>query len=187
MASYHIALSSKPTHLNLSPVEDKLAVLFSDGTAQIWTLHTRLPRPEAGSRLRGGGKVAEPRICWEGCLAPRGTVIPKQVAIGRDGEIAALFWVETPDNVACALVTISLEGRREEIVLDRAVDLLSWSQQGWLVMGSDGVLRKSDKRLPMEMLILVSLRWYGNEQNSLSSPSEPRTRRQFISCFSDFV
>lgn len=127
-------------------MEDELAVILYDGTAQIWTLHTRIPYPEAGSRLRGGGKVADPQKRWEGCLAPQGAAIPKQVAIGRGGEIAALFWVEGTDDTACVLATISPEGRREEVVSDRAADLLSWSQQGWLVMGSDGILRTGKTR-----------------------------------------
>ncbi|RSH95270.1 hypothetical protein EHS25_000356 [Saitozyma podzolica] len=71
MSSCTISLPSTPVHVSVSNDEDALAVLLRDGRVQLWDLHTRLPGPK-GSKLRGGGKVAEPVLRWEKRLEMEG-------------------------------------------------------------------------------------------------------------------
>lgn len=99
MASYVIDLPSTPVNASFSSSQDSLAVVFSDGKVQVWDLNTRLPDPKSGSRLRGGGKVAEPKLSWEADLAPeQGCFIAKQIAFGEAG-VAVLFWTEKEDSL----------------------------------------------------------------------------------------
>lgn len=143
MASYTIALQSTPVHVSFSNYDDALAVLYNDGMAQVWELHTRLPDPKLGSRIRGGGKVAEPGIRWEGTLAPdeRNAIwISKQVALERNGEVAAMFWSGGGDEPACVLVIMDLNFNYEHRVDPDAHRLLP-GENGWVVLDSNGSLK----------------------------------------------
>ncbi len=140
MASFTIELTSTPVHVSFGTALDAIAVLFANGEVQVRDLSTRLPDPKAGSRLRGGGKVAEPKLDWEADFAPRTGGLPKQAAIGRDGR-AVLFWTEGPNGPASALISINTKGERFEIVLDRNINRLVSVEKGWLVLDAEGTLR----------------------------------------------
>lgn len=88
MSSYTIPLPSTPVHVTMSNHTDSLAVLFRNGLVQVWDLNTRVP-DRKGSKLRGGGKVAEPKLRWEKTIPLDGTT-GRCIAIGEEGGIAVL-------------------------------------------------------------------------------------------------
>jgi elongator complex protein 1 len=133
MSSYTISLPSTPVHVSVSDEEDALAVLLRDGRVQLWDLHTRLPGPK-GSKLRGGGKVAEPALRWEKWLEMEGKVI-KQVALGKEG-VAVLSWSQQGGRVDI----FSEEENRESSVAMNVTKVL-WSERGWLILEAGGTLR----------------------------------------------
>lgn len=133
MSSYTISLPSTPVHVSVSDEEDALAVLLRDGRVQLWDLHTRLPGPK-GSKLRGGGKVAEPVLRWEKRLEMEGKVV-KQVAMGEEG-VAVLSWSQQGGKMDI----LSEEDSRESSVPANAIKVL-WSERGWLILEAEGTLR----------------------------------------------
>ena len=137
MASYIIELISTPAHVSFSVVDDAVAVIYNDGMAQIWDLNTRLPGPTAGSRLRGGGKVAEPKVRWQRSLVPEGSSIPKQVALGRSEQLAALFWTDSSGAQGSILVIADRNANRE-IRWNTEVDRVLRSKSGWFVLNASG-------------------------------------------------
>lgn len=140
MSSYRLSLPSQPVHVSMSPAEDALAILYGTGLVQVWDLGTRLP--EAGeSRLRAGGKVAEPKLRWEQDLAPSSESIAKQVCLGGDGRVAALFWGDGPDGSVLRTADANEVGEIADAVLGVS-DWVQWDAQiGWLVLDSDGMFR----------------------------------------------
>lgn len=139
MSSYQLSLPSQVVHVALSPSEDALAVLLSTGLVQVWDLHTSLP--EGGvSRLRAGGKVSDPKILWERSLAPsQSQFVPKQVSLGGDGSVAALFWGDGDDGAV--LRTADANDTGTASVLACSVWVLWEAEVGWLVVDRDGMLR----------------------------------------------
>jgi elongator complex protein 1 len=133
MSSYTISLPSTPVHVSVSNDEDALAVLLRDGRVQLWDLHTRLPGPK-GSKLRGGGKVAEPVLRWEKRLEMEGKVV-KQVGLGEEG-VAVLSWSQQGGKVDI----LSEAESRESSVAANAIKVL-WSERGWLILEAEGRLR----------------------------------------------
>jgi elongator complex protein 1 len=142
MASYIITLPSTPIHVGVSDTDDALSVGFADGTVQVWDLNTRLPGPK-GSKLRGGGKVAEPQLCWEGRIEATGRLVVKQVAMGQGHEVAVLCWGRDVDGQALGRVMVMDDGQvmRAETV-EVNVERVLWSEaEGWLILNSEGHLR----------------------------------------------
>jgi elongator complex protein 1 len=88
MASYTIALPATPIHVAMSDITDSLSVLYRNGLVQVWDLNTRVP-DRKGSKLRGGGKVAEPKIAWEQTAQMDG-LVGMSLAIGQEGQVAVL-------------------------------------------------------------------------------------------------
>lgn len=161
MSSYQLGLPSQAVHVSLSPSEDALAVLTSTGLVQVWDLGTSLP--EAGaSRLRAGGKVSAPKLRWERELAPASEFAPKQVALGGNGSVAALFWGDGQDGAI--LATADANDASTASVLD-CTDWVVWEAQvGWLVVDRDGILRSRKSCCEMSLTavdedrgVLVSL------------------------------
>lgn len=145
MSSYKLVLPEQVVHVSISPVEDALAVLFSSGLVQVWDLGTRLP--EAGqSRLRGGGKPAEPKLRWEQRAAPEGHFIAKQVCLSGNGDVAALFW--TSDDALLRIANAN-EVRAETCLLQCSQHVLWEEQAGWVIAERDGVLRGVDESKPL--------------------------------------
>ncbi|ORY20535.1 putative Pol II transcription elongation factor [Naematelia encephala] len=138
MSSYTIALPSTPVHISLSETEDSLVALFSNGDVQLWDLNTRLP-DQSGSKLRGGGKVAEPQLRWNKSFAPEvGQHVARHVVLGPEGQIGALFWAAD-----CAVLRSCLEGGDvQEKVIEGSVERILWSHEfEWLALDDQGVLR----------------------------------------------
>ena len=139
MSSYVIDLPCTPVNVSFSTSHDSLAVLFADGKAQVWDLNTRLPDPKSGSRLRGGGKVAEPKLSWEVIVKPeKGLFVAKQVAFAN-GEVAALFWSDQDGS----LVTISKDGQvAVPTKFPVGAERLAWGGEDvkWLVYDEDMVI-----------------------------------------------
>jgi elongator complex protein 1 len=88
MASYTIALPATPIHVAMSDITDSLSVLYRNGLVQVWDLNTRVP-DRKGSKLRGGGKVAEPKLAWEQSAQMDG-LVGMSLAIGQEGQVAVL-------------------------------------------------------------------------------------------------
>jgi elongator complex protein 1 len=88
MASYTIGLPTTPIHVAMSNTTDSLSVLYRNGLVQVWDLNTRVP-DRKGSKLRGGGKVAEPKLAWEQTAQLDG-LVGMSLAIGQEGQIAIL-------------------------------------------------------------------------------------------------
>lgn len=141
MSSFQLALPSQPTHVSMSPTEDAVAVLYASGLVQIWDLGIRLP--EAGaSRLRAGGKVAEPKLRWERTLTPEGEFIAKQVRLSAAGEVGALFWSD--GNSGTVLLTADKTDVRSESGVLPCAEYLLWdAKAGWLVADHDGMLESA--------------------------------------------
>ena len=88
MASYTISLPSTPIHVAMSNTTDSLSILYRNGLVQVWDLNTRVP-DRKGSKLRGGGKVAEPKLAWEQTTKLEG-LVGMSIAIGQEGQVAVL-------------------------------------------------------------------------------------------------
>ncbi|KLT46470.1 IkappaB kinase complex, IKAP component [Cutaneotrichosporon oleaginosum] len=141
MSSYTLSLPTQVVHVSMSPSEDALAVLMTSGVVQVWDLATSLP--EAGaSRLRAGGKVSAPKLRWERSLAPDGEFAPKQVALGGDGTVAALFWGNGPDGAVLRTADANEAGM--SVLHD--TDWVLWDREaGFVVVDRDGILRSVDE------------------------------------------
>ena len=141
MSSYVIDLPSPPVNVACSATDDSLAVLFADGRVQVWDLNTKIPDPKSGSRLRGGGKVADPQLRWEAAVKPEGQFVSKQVAFGA-GEVAALSWTDNEERGAVVTARDGQSGQPRAV--GPGVDRLIWADEaGWLVH-EDGVLTSSE-------------------------------------------
>ncbi|KAL7421377.1 putative elongator complex protein 1 [Cryptotrichosporon argae] len=128
MASYTIALPSTQVHVAHAPADDALAVLLADGTVQYYDLHTRVP-DRKGSRLRGGGKVADPAMRWERRIGEGGVV--KSLAVGDGGDVAVLSWRDGEGRVWTDKESWAVEPTCERVV---------WSSEGWLALYASGQL-----------------------------------------------
>jgi elongator complex protein 1 len=138
MSSYVITLPSTPANISCSATDDSVAVLFGNGVVQVYDLNTKIPDLKSGSKLRGGGKVAEPRLRWEAKLAPAGVFAAKQIILAA-GEVAALFWT---DNEGGGTVVTARDG---QVGLSKTVqgdvERLIWGEEaGWLVLDREGTL-----------------------------------------------
>lgn len=141
MSSYVIDLPSCPVNVACSNTEDALAVLLADGTVQVWDLNTKIPDPKSGSKLRGGGKVADPIMRSTTQLKVDGKAIPKQIGMGQE-EFAALFWTEGSGAV---VVVARQSGDVDYIPVDGGAERLLWAgESGWLVLDRDGVLKSGE-------------------------------------------
>lgn len=72
----------------MSHTSDSLAILYANGLVQTWELNTKVPDGK-GSKLRGGGKVSEPRIASETTVDLR-SMIGTALTLGQGGEVAVL-------------------------------------------------------------------------------------------------
>ncbi|WVW79282.1 hypothetical protein I302_101249 [Kwoniella bestiolae CBS 10118] len=141
MSSYHLDLPSVPVHVSLSDTTDSLALLFSDGLVQVWDLNTRLPDPKFGSRLRGGGKVAEPKLRYTSSLEAEGQRLVKQLAIGPNGKVAVLSWVEKDGSAGCKVNVVDEKEETEVEDLEGDVERMLWTGEGeLLVLTAEGQL-----------------------------------------------
>ncbi|WVQ81518.1 hypothetical protein IAT38_003642 [Cryptococcus sp. DSM 104549] len=148
MSSYHLALPSTPVHVALSNYDDLAAVLFADGSVQVWRLNTRLPGPK-GSRLRGGGKVAEPTMLFERKV--EGARVGKGVSIGPGGKVAVLSWVGVEEG--CRVnVFDGAEGEGEEVEVESGVERVLWTEDGEVVvLNSEGRLSSTSASSPIDI------------------------------------
>ncbi|KIR40475.1 elongator complex protein 1 [Cryptococcus deuterogattii Ram5] len=89
MSSYHLTLPSTPVHACLSNWDDTAAAVFANGHVIVWKLNTRLPGPK-GSKLRGGGQVAEPVMDFERRKVGDGGRVFRNLALGPGGKVAVL-------------------------------------------------------------------------------------------------
>ncbi|OCF72658.1 elongator complex protein 1 [Kwoniella mangroviensis CBS 8886] len=141
MSSYHLDLPSVPIHVSLSDTTDSLAVLFSDGLVQVWDLNTRLPDPKSGSRLRGGGKVAEPKLRYSTNLRAEGKRLVKQLAFGPNGKVAVLSWAEKEGSIGCQVNVVDEKEETEVENLEGDIERLLWTGEGeLLVLTAEGQL-----------------------------------------------
>ncbi|WRT69010.1 uncharacterized protein IL334_005992 [Kwoniella shivajii] len=153
MSSYHLALPSVPVHVNLSDITDSLSVLFADGLVQVWDLNTRLPDPSSGSRLRGGGKVAEPKIRYSKTLTGEKRVV-KQLAIGPEGKVAILSWAEKNGVAECRIEIVDEKEDTEVIELEDDVERLLWTGEGGLlVLNTEGQLTSVAREQPVDVTL----------------------------------
>lgn len=112
----------------MSNHSDRLVILFRGGLLQTWDLNTKLP-DQKGSKLRGGGKVAEPTLQSEKTLTLDGT-IGRSLAVGPDGEIAVLS-----SNWERSLVTqLSPDHASETSEVDPTAERVIYSSGGKLVI-----------------------------------------------------
>jgi len=88
MASYTIALPATLIHVAMSDTTDSLSILYRNGLVQVWDLNTRVP-DRKGSKLRGGGKVAEPKLAWEQTVKMDG-LVGMSLTMGQEGRVAVL-------------------------------------------------------------------------------------------------
>jgi len=146
MSSYKLSFPEQVVHVNMSPSEDALAAIFRSGLVQVWDLGTRLP--EAGkSRLRAGGKPAEPKLRWEQRMAPEGEFIAKQVCLAGNGEVAALFWGNGVDGEVIRIANAN-EVWHEESLLACSQHVLWEKEAGWLIAERGGNIRAVDESKP---------------------------------------
>lgn len=135
MSSYQIQLPSQAVHVAFAQYADALAVLLSDGVVQVWDLHTRLPGSK-GSRLRGGGKVAEPALRWEGRIQ-EGKGIAKQVCMDNEGKVAVLG--SGSESARGWLVRLE-EGKQVGLIeLDEEAERILWEESmKWAILDKRG-------------------------------------------------
>ncbi|WWD21132.1 hypothetical protein CI109_105613 [Kwoniella shandongensis] len=155
MSSYQLSLPSTPVHVSLSHIEDSAAILFSDGLVQVWDLNTRLPDPKSGSRLRGGGKVAEPKLRYSSTITATqlNKAVPKQVALGPKGKTAVISWVDKDGANGCRVNIVSEDKEdEEELDVEHDVERLLWTAEGeLLVFGADGHLTSVASERPLDL------------------------------------
>ncbi|KAK8843352.1 hypothetical protein IAR55_007009 [Kwoniella newhampshirensis] len=155
MSSYHLSLPSTPVHVSLSHTEDSAALLFSDGLVQVWDLNTRLPDPKSGSRLRGGGKVAEPKLRYGSTLGlTQGQKsVHKQITMGPKGKAAIISWIEKEGENGCRVNIVSEnKDDEEELDVENDVERLLWTAEGeLLVFGADGHLTSVAAERPLDL------------------------------------
>ncbi|KAE8543492.1 hypothetical protein D1P53_000206 [Cryptococcus gattii VGV] len=131
MSSYHLTLPSTPVHACLSNWDDTAAAVFDNGHVMVWKLNTRLPGPK-GSKLRGGGKVAEPVMDWEGKVGGGGRVF-RNLALGPEGKVAVLSLAVRRGAATeqSGWVNVFGQGEQdEEIEVESGVERILWTDQG---------------------------------------------------------
>lgn len=139
MSSYHLTLPSTPVHACLSNWQDTAAAVFTNGQVMVWKLDTRLPepRPEAGpgsgSKLKRGGKVAEPVVVLERKV--EGKRVIRNLALGPRGKVAVLslaLAVDTTDQGGRVNVFggEGEQGEDEEVEVESDVERILWTDQG---------------------------------------------------------
>lgn len=140
MSSYSITLPATPVHVACSPTSDALAVLFQNGLVQLWDLNTRLP-DKKGSKLRGGGRVAEPQLRWEKTLE-RSEANPKSLTIDSAGEIWVLCTV-TKEATHSEALAVQLEGTHQSSLSCNTERILASGSQVW-ALEADGTFQTSE-------------------------------------------
>lgn len=88
----------------MSRTTDSLSILYANGQVQTWDLNTKVPDGK-GSKLRGGGKVAEPKLAWE-TTVELGITVGMTLTTGLDGEGAVL--ARGPDS---SLIVVTTAGK----------------------------------------------------------------------------
>ncbi|WVQ75470.1 hypothetical protein IAR50_005095 [Cryptococcus sp. DSM 104548] len=124
MSSYQIQLPSTPVHISVSDWEDTASAVFSNGEILTWKLNTRLPGPK-GSRLRGGGKVAEPEIILQKKFADGRLV--RLVATGPHGKVAVLSLAVGGQG---GRVNVFGGEEDEELQVESGVERILWTPSG---------------------------------------------------------
>lgn len=138
MSSYVINLPSTPVNVSCSTTNDSVAVLCANGDVQVYDLNTKIPDPKSGSKLRGGGKVADPQLRWEARLAPEGVFAAKQVVLAA-GQVAALFWTDGEEGGAVITARDGQVGPSKAVKRD--AERLVWGDEAeWLVLDREGIL-----------------------------------------------
>lgn len=142
MSSYHLTLPSTPVHACLSSSDDTAAALFANGHVMVWKLNTRLPGPK-GSKLRRGGKVAEPVLDFETKVGGRQRLF-RNLALGPGGKVAVLSLAigHTTTTGHCGRVNVFGKGEQdEEMEVESGVERILWTDQGSiLVLNGQGRL-----------------------------------------------
>jgi elongator complex protein 1 len=72
----------------MSHSTDSLSILYANGSVQTWELNTKVPDGK-GSKLRGGGKVAEPKLVKE-TTVELGKTVGMALTSGNNGRVAVL-------------------------------------------------------------------------------------------------
>ncbi|KAL0247662.1 hypothetical protein I308_103739 [Cryptococcus tetragattii IND107] len=157
MSSYHLTLPSTPVHACLSNWDDTAAAVFANGHVMVWKLNTRLPGPK-GSKLRGGGKVAEPVMDFERKVGD-GERVFRNLALGPGGKVAVLSLAA----VRPAGATTEQSGRvnvfgkgvqDEEIEVESGVERILWTDKGSiLVLNGQGRLYSLGSKEPIDMTL----------------------------------
>ena len=168
MPSYTLTLLSNPAHVACSTTEDALVILYADGSVQCWDLNTKLPDPKAGSRLRGGGKVADPQLRWTQRLEPSSKAyVAKQIAFGG-GEVAGLFWTANESGG----VVIHGKNFTETPVSSTIERIVHGNENGWLILDHDGRLTSLERpEVDVELCARPSLLSYAAGLLFALSPS----------------
>lgn len=150
MSSYHLTLPSTPVHACLSNWDDTAAAVFANGHVMVWKLNTRLPGPK-GSKLRGGGQVAEPVMDFERRKVGDGGRVFRNLALGPGGKVAVLSLAVGRAGAAGGGGTTEQSGwvnvfgkgeqDEEEIEVKSGVERILWTDQGSiLVLNGQGRL-----------------------------------------------
>ncbi|WVO15396.1 hypothetical protein L204_103054 [Cryptococcus depauperatus] len=188
MSSYQLTLPSTPVHACLSDWEDKAAAVFSDGEIIVWKLNTRLPGPK-GSRLRGGGRVAEPEVVLRTKIG--GSRVMRNIALGPNGKVAVLSLTTGCEQSGC--VNVFREKGEEEFKVQGNVERILWTQEEdgeVLVMNGEGNLYSVANPTPIEIsfpssptsLLLSNKLLFALSPNSKLDVLAGAYRRAFLTC-----
>lgn len=182
MSSYHLTLPSTPVHACLSNWDDTAAAVFANGHVMVWKLNTRLPGPK-GSKLRGGGKVAEPVMDFERKVGD-GERVFRNLALGPGGKVAVLSLAA----VRPAGATTEQSGRvnvfgkgvqDEEIEVESGVERILWTDKGSiLVLNGQGRLYSCKSSILHSSIILLTKKGEkrvvgSKEPIDMTLPSQP--------------
>lgn len=145
MSSYTISLPSTPVHVACSSTEDALAAVLSNGEIQVYDLNTRLPDAQSGSKLRGGGKIAEPKLRWEEKVKIPGSWCAKQVVMGPHDHVGVLLWAENDGNGECRVAIARPDAEITLYPVESTSERLLWSDDaGWVVIDGSGSLQTGE-------------------------------------------
>ncbi|EIW65854.1 hypothetical protein TREMEDRAFT_46085 [Tremella mesenterica DSM 1558] len=150
MSSYTLQLPSQPVHVSFCSTQDTLAIVFRDGSVQVWDLGTRMP-DKGVSKLRAGGMVADPKLRWASEPYESKHGLASQVALADDGSVGILCHASEPQHSTCHLLVLSSDGSRKSIPVESANRILHDSQIGWLTCGDEGMLRSTDNNLEVQL------------------------------------
>lgn len=129
MASYTVALPATPIHVAMSNITDSLSILYRNGLVQVWDLNTRVP-DRKGSKLRGGGKVAEPKLAWEQSTQMDG-LVGMSLTMGTEGQIAVL--ATGPEKAQIITVTKGQEDVVQVQDADAGLERILFGSEGRLL------------------------------------------------------